>query len=46
VPLVKNENSSDTSNYRPVSLTSGVCNAMKRIVKDSIVDNLNEYNVI
>src|SRR6218665_2164632 len=32
--------------YRPVSLTSVVCKVMERIVKDNVVEHLNEYNVI
>ena len=33
-------------NYRPVSLTSVVCKVMERIVKDNVVEHLNEFNVI
>ena len=39
-------NRSDPCNYRPVSLTSVVCKVMERIVKDNVVEQLNEYNVI
>src|SRR6218665_3866993 len=39
VPLFKKGN-------RPVSLTSVVCKVMERIVKDNVVEHLNEYNVI
>src|SRR6218665_292070 len=46
VPLFKNGNRSDPGNYRPVSLTSVVCKVMKRIVKDNVVEHLNEYNII
>src|SRR6218665_2529898 len=35
-----------TYNYRPVSLTSVVYKVMERIVKDNVVEHLNEYNVI
>ena len=46
VPLFKKGNRSDPGNYRPVSLTSVVCKVMERIVKDNVVEHLNEYNVI
>src|SRR6218665_2879287 len=46
VPLFKKGNRSDPCNYRPVSLTSVVCKVMKRIVKDNVVEHLNECNVI
>jgi len=46
VPLFKKGNRSDPCNYRPVSLTSVVCKVMERIVKDNVVELLNEYKVI
>src|SRR6218665_2661365 len=46
VPLFKKGNRSDPCNYRPVSLTSVVCKVMERIVKDNVVEHLNEFNVI
>src|SRR6218665_1520442 len=46
VPWFKKGNRSDPCNYRPVSLTSVVCKVMERIVKDNIVEHLNEFNVI
>src|SRR6218665_2836050 len=46
VPLFKKGNRSDPGNYRPVSLTSVVCKVMERIVKDNVVEQLNEYDVI
>src|SRR6218665_3674293 len=45
VPLFKKGNRSDPRNYRPVSLISVVCKVMMRIVKDNVVEHLNEYNV-
>ena len=46
VPLFKKGNRSDPCNHRPVRLTSVVCKVMERIVKDNVVEHLNEYNVI
>src|SRR6218665_2030398 len=46
VPLFKKGSRSDPCNYRPVSLTSVVCKVMERIVKDNVVEHLNEFNVI
>src|SRR6218665_3125096 len=46
VPLFKKGIISDPGNYRPVSITSVVCKVMERIVKDNVVEHLNEYNVI
>src|SRR6218665_956071 len=42
----KGGNRSDPCNYRPVSLTSVVCKVMEKIVKDNVVEHLNESNVI
>ena len=44
VPLFKKGNRSEPCNYRPVSLTSVVSKVMERIVKENVVDHLNEYN--
>ena len=46
MPLFKKGNRSEPCNYRPVSLTSVVCKVMERIVKDNIVEHLNEHNII
>src|SRR6218665_2046280 len=46
VPLFKKGNKSDPCNYRPMSLPMVVCKVMERIVKDSIVDHLDEHNNI
>jgi len=32
--------------YRPASLTSVVCKVMKGIVKNNVLEHLNEYNFI
>ena len=46
VPLFKKGSRSAPSNYRPVSLTSVVCKVMERIIKDNIVKQLKEHEVI
>ena|SRR5688572_14897193 len=46
VPLFKKGNRSEPCNYRPVSLTSVVYKVMERIVKDNIVEHLNEHTII
>jgi len=46
VTLFQRGNRSDPCNYRPISLTSAVGKVLERIVKDSVVEYLNEYNVI
>ena len=46
VPLFKKGIRSEAGNYRPVSLTSVVCKVMERIIKDNIVEHLNEHDII
>ena len=47
MPLFKKGNSTGKPcNYRSVSLTRVVCKVVQRIVKDNIVEHLNEYNII
>src|SRR6218665_2763143 len=46
MPLFKKGNRSYPCKYRKVSLTSVMCKVKERIVKDNIVEHLNEYNVI
>jgi len=36
----------DPSNYRPVSLISQVCKILERIIRDSIVEQLETSNLI
>jgi hypothetical protein len=33
-------------NYRPVSLTSVVCKTMETLIRDSLMDYLNKYNIL
>jgi ribonucleases P/MRP protein subunit RPP40 len=46
VPLFKKGSRSEPGNYRPVSLTSVVCKIMEKIIKNNIVEKLNEHNII
>ena len=46
VPLFKKGNRRDPCNYKPVSLTSVVCKVMERILRDNIVEHVNEYNIV
>ena len=36
-PLLKKNDPSNVSNYRPISLTSALCNVMETIVKDNLI---------
>ena len=45
-PVHKGGNSSDVSNYRPISLTSVACKVMERIITNDLLLYLREHNVI
>jgi len=45
-PLFKKGSRSDTSNYRPVSLTCIICKVLERIVKERMVEHLNKNRLI
>ena len=45
-PIYKKGVKSDPLNYRPISLTSVVCKAMERIIRDKIVDHLDSHNLL
>ena len=45
-PIHKKGDKGVTDNYRPVSLTSLVCKVLESIIKDKIVDFLDEHNLI
>ena len=46
IPIFKKGDKSNVENYRPVSLTSLVCKTMESILKDKIVDFLDENDII
>ena len=45
-PIFKKGNKSLPGNYRPISLTSVVCKLMETIIRDKIVNYLEENNII
>ncbi|ESO12452.1 hypothetical protein HELRODRAFT_137313, partial [Helobdella robusta] len=45
-PLFKKGLRSETSNYRPVSLTCIICKVLKKIIKRNIVEHLNSNCII
>ena len=45
-PIYKKGVKSDPLNYRPVSLTSVVCKAMERLIRDKIIEHLDKYNLL
>ena len=45
-PIYKKGNSSDPSNYRPISLTSAVSKAMEMIVRDEMLTFLKAHKLI
>ena len=46
VPIFKGGDKSNVENYRPVSLTSLVCKTLESIIKDRIVEFLDENDLI
>ena len=42
--IVQNRNQSTPYNYRPVSLTSVVCNVLESIIKDAIMEHLDDQH--
>jgi len=45
-PLFKKGSRSDTSNYRPVSLTCIICKILEKIIKSNIVEHLIKNEII
>ena len=45
-PLFKKGSRSDTSNYRPVSLTCNVCKVLEKIIKMNMVEHFMENEII
>ena len=46
VPIFKNGNRGEASNYRPVSLTSQISKVLESIIRDEIVSFFERYGVI
>ena len=46
IPIFKKGKKSDPGNYRPVSLTSVVCNMMESIIKDDLMAHLDRNKLI
>lgn len=46
IPIFKKENKSQASNYRPISLTSHFIKIFERILRDKLIDHLEENNLI
>ena len=45
-PILKKGDRNNPANYRPVSLTSQVCKVMESIVRDQIMEHLNENDLM
>ena len=45
-PLYKKRNKSTTGNYRPVSHTSVVCKVLESIIKDAIMEHLEQHKLL
>ena len=46
VPIFKKGNHSDPNNYRPISLTSTSCKLLETIIRDSIIEHLEQYSLL
>ena len=44
--IFKKGNRSEPGNYRPVSLTSIICKIMESIIKDKLVEHLQNFNLL
>ena len=45
-PIFKKGRKSDPNNYRPVSLTSAVCKLMETVIRDGIVNHVENQNLL
>ena len=46
IPIYKGDNSSDLSNYRPISLTCVGCKLFESIIKTEMLEHFYSHNVI
>ena len=46
VPIFKKGNHSDLNNYRPFSRTSTSCKLLETVIRDSIIEHLEQYSVL
>src|SRR5688500_5642020 len=46
VPIFKKGDKSDSKNYRPISLTSNICEFMESIIKDELLTYLNKNETV
>ena len=45
-PIYKKNDRTNASNYRPISLTAICCKIMEHIIYHSIIEHLNQYNIL
>ena len=46
IPIFKKGEISDPGNYRPISLTSTVCEVLKSFIRESIIEHMTSNNLI
>ena len=45
-PIYKKNDRTNASNYRPISLTAICCKIMEHIIYHSVMEHLNQYNIL